>query len=367
MTVTLTINGQVYSRWTSVVVTRSLKRACAAFAFETPAELDPPILPFAPCVVADDGDPLITGYVDRVAPSIEARSSRCRIEGRSKTEDLVDCMPLLTTNQFSGSTLDAIARAMAAPFGIGVIVNANVGQPFPQSVFERSQTAFAFLERLARQRAVLLTDDENGNLVITGLGTASAPAALIMGPGGNIFRAEGALDGKDRFSEYRIRSQAGIDLGNGEAQPTVAGTANDQGVPRYRPWAGIAESPSLTDYAQLRAQWEAAHRLGRALTATLSVPEWRANGQLWQINTLVSCTAPRLGLGGTMLTGVVTFREDEHHGRSTELKVAPPSAFAPQPAIPASPNPYQALGVVPVGTGGATASAAGGGGPPNTP
>ncbi len=66
----------------------------------------------------------------------------------------------------------------------------------------------------------------------------------------------------------------------------------------------------------------------------LSVPEWRAGaapGQLWQTNQLVSCTVPRLSLKGTMLIGAVEFREDDNQGRRTELTVALPSAFSPEP------------------------------------
>jgi len=134
MTVTLTIAGQVYQRWTGTRVTRGLLRACGGFEVETPGEIDPPILPFAPCVLADDGEPVITGYVDEARIEIAARGTKTRITGRSKTADLVDCMPDLTTNQFSGYALDAIARAMAAPFGINVVVSPGV------NVGDRSQT-----------------------------------------------------------------------------------------------------------------------------------------------------------------------------------------------------------------------------------
>ena len=65
------------------------------FSIETPGEVDPPIfLPFASCVLLDDGEPLINGYVDAVEHSAYgARLSRTRITGRSKTGDLIDCMP----------------------------------------------------------------------------------------------------------------------------------------------------------------------------------------------------------------------------------------------------------------------------------
>ena len=338
MAVTLEINNQVYRTWTEIEVTRSLKRGSAMFSIETPGEVDPPILPFASCVLLDDGEPLINGYVDAVSIRISARASRTRITGRSKTGDLIDCMLTgFATNQFSGSALDAIARAVAKPFGVNVVVGPGVavGDPFPDATFEWSETAFRFLSRLARQRGVLLSDDESGNLLLAALGTATAPAALATGPGGNVFEARGELAGHQRYSTYTIRSQQGMHQTGGAVACQIEGQATDAGVPRYRPWCGIADSALGTDEAQTRANWEQAHRLGGSITASLSVPEWRAGGRLWQTNELVKCTVPRLGLADTLLIGAVAFHEDGERGRRAELTVAPPAAFTPKPQAPA--------------------------------
>lgn len=333
MPVRLTVAGKVYTRWTSVRVTRSLKRAVSDFELEVPGELVPSILPFQACTIDESGDLLLTGYVVSVEPEIGARETRTRISGQSKTQDLVDCMLGFGTNQFSGNTLAAIAAAVAQPFGIGTVLGAGVdiGDAFPDATYERSETAFGFLERLARQRAVLLTDDEAGNLVMTTAGTARAPADLRMGPGGNVARAQGKLDGKGRFSTYSILSQVGIKQTGSDVQTGIEGQASDSGVPRFRPWVGMAESALMPGDAQSRAQWEAAHRVGAAVSAVLTVPEWRANGTLWDINQLARCTVPRLALDDEYLVGKVEFRED-HEGRRTLLTVSPPSAYTPEPA-----------------------------------
>lgn len=130
---------------------------------------------------------------------------------------------------------------------------------------------------------------------------------------------------------YTVRAQAGIKLTQATVQNAVVGIAHDPNVPRFRPWAGIAESAALTDMAQVRAAWEAAHRSGEAVKAVLSVPEWRAGGSLWQCNQMVSCNVPRLGLNSAMLIGEVSFMDDEKNGRYTDLTVQPPAAFLPAP------------------------------------
>ena len=336
MSITLAINNELYQRWTEVRIVRGLRQVAAGFQISTPGEIDPPILPFAPCVLADDGETIVTGYVDEVRIEIGARETRTRIRGRSKTGQLVDCTPEFQVTQFSNSDFASIARAVAKPFGINVVIGAgvNVGGTFADATFEWSETAFRFLERLARQRGVMLTDDPQGDLVIATLGTTPAPAALSTGPGGNVFSANGILSGQRRFSQYTVRSQAGMFQTGGPVQPANQGQSNDAGVPLYRPKAIIAESALLTADAQKRADWEASHRLGSAVLAVLSTPEWRAGpgaGQLWQTNQVAKCTVRRLGLAGTLLVGAVEFREDDAQGRRTELTVALPAAFSPEP------------------------------------
>lgn len=331
MTVALKIAGQLYQRWSSIRITRGLKRCVSDIELETVGELQPAVLPFQPFTVSDDNDLLLTGYIVSVNPMIGAKATMTRIIGQSKTQDLVDCMLLgiFETSQFNGSTLDAIARAVAAPFGIGVTVAAPVGDAFPDATFG-SESVFAYLERLARQRGVLLTDDQNGNLVLTTLGTGRAPGSLAMGQGGNIAEARGELNGKGRHSKYTVLSQAGMWATGSAVQVDIVGQAGDGGVPRFRPWATLAESTLLPGDAQKRAAWEAAHRVGEAVKASLVVPEWRAGGTLWQQNELVRCTVPRLALDDEFLIGEIEYRED-NEGRRTTLTVAPPSAFTPEP------------------------------------
>jgi prophage tail gpP-like protein len=87
-----------------------------------------------------------------------------------------------TSRAFARYKLDAIARL----FKIGVVVQTDVGEPFPDATIERHETGFAFLERLCRLRSVLATDDEQGRLVLTRAGNDRAHDALLQGPGGNV-------------------------------------------------------------------------------------------------------------------------------------------------------------------------------------
>lgn len=170
-TFTLTVNGQRYERWEEIRVTREIDRMATDFNIMVSERFlgsapDFPLAPFMPCTVAIGADVVLTGYIDNYLPEAEADRHSVRITGRSKTEDIIDCTPDIQGGQFAGYKLDAIARAIGQsvrqPYPIDLVVQTDVGEPFPDATIERHETGFAFLERLCRLRSILATDDEQG-------------------------------------------------------------------------------------------------------------------------------------------------------------------------------------------------------------
>jgi hypothetical protein len=64
--------------------------------------------------------PVITGYVDRVIGTLDARQHSVTVTGRSKCQDLVDCSAEWPGGQIVGSSVLEIARKLAEPYGISV-------------------------------------------------------------------------------------------------------------------------------------------------------------------------------------------------------------------------------------------------------
>jgi prophage tail gpP-like protein len=225
---TLTVNGRRYERWEEIRVTRGVDRMATDFDIAVSerfaSALDLPLAPFQECTVAIGSDPVLTGYIDNYLPKVEADRHAVRINGRSKTEDIVDCTPDIMGGQFAGYKLDAIAGL----FKIDVVVQTDVGEPFPDATIERHETGFAFLEWLARLRSVLMTNDEQGRLVLTKAGSDSAHDALLRGPGGNVQWAFAVIFGARRFSPYKVK-----------AQQTVHGTTSPASS-----WQGVAPAGS---------------------------------------------------------------------------------------------------------------------------
>ena len=321
--------------------------------------------------------PVLTGYIDNYLPEVEADRHAVRITGRSKTEDIIDCTPDIPGGQFAGYKLDAIARAIGQsvgkPYPIDVVVQTDVGEPFPDATIERHETGFAFLERLCRLRSVLATDDEQGRLVLTSAGNERAHRCAVagagrqraMGGGGDLRRAallalqgQGATDGA-------WQHVAGVELAGcaagGLGRRGVGGRRRGRGLRRgrrrgggRRPDAGEDRGRRRGDRsrraalsaarghggsrrltgrgAMRRAVWQAKYNAARGTQARVIVPGWRqSDGSLWRINQLVAVRVPFLSLDMELLIAGVSYQLNAHRGRHTELTVGPVDGYQPDP------------------------------------
>jgi prophage tail gpP-like protein len=290
------------------------------------------IKPFDSASVTIGGEIVLTGYVEAYHPGYDAGGHNVRISGRSKTCDAIDCMPDVGAGEFSGYTLDRLARTLCAPFGIDVVVQCDVGDPLPDATLDKTETAFGFLEKMARLRSVLLTDNARGNLVLTQAGKGGkAPGALVEGE--NILAATARLSSNERFQQYAVLSQTPLSYDDEDAHTQIIGKATDPGCPRYRRFAEMAENPSDQSLAQKRALWRALHNAAVGVEADVTVQGFRqAGGKLWDTNLIVPVRSPMLALDRSLLTGSVEFQIREGTGRTTRLVCAPQEAFSPEPA-----------------------------------
>ena len=366
----LKVGGKPYKGWTEARITRALDKTVSDFDLALserwPGQDTPwPLLPFTACQLFLGTELLLTGYIDYYGPEVDDTKHAVRCTGRSKTGDLADCEPDIKSGQFTGYTLVQIARSICAPFGIEVVDLANATQTFPDATMERCETAHRFLERLGRLSGVLLTDDEQGRLVLTRAGSGKATTAIVQGK--NMLRGAAKLNGARRFSIYIVKGQHGLGghgkgsvnappgLGTADGKPAGAdvaqtddedeptpaatpqvitqqrATATDSGVPRYRPHVVMAESQLDQAGMQERANWLARYSAGKAREAEVTVRGFRqSDGTRWTVNSMVTLTAAWLGFNEDLLIAGVKMTIGAR-GKITEMVVGPPDAYAPDP------------------------------------
>ena len=337
----LLVGGQVHGGWTRVEIQRSIEQIAGGFNIGLTTRWPGVGVPIGlreglPCEVRLGGDTVINGYIDTVELDLTDSRSVVRVEGRDKTGDLVDCSAIHKTGQWRGATLAQIVTDIAAPFGISVKVDADLGEAFKRFALEDGEHAFDAIERACRLRAVMVTSTPAGHLLLTKAGSISA--GVVLKEGLNIKSISASHSWRERHSQIIVKAQVpGDDDENGVQAAHLKTAAADAEVNRYRPLIVMAEHGTSSKSLADRARWEALVRMGRGKRGQCTVVGWRTgtdgqSGPLWQPNTLVRIESERMNLAQEMLiVGCCYSLSDE--GTLTDLTFARREAFELVPGV----------------------------------
>ena len=397
----LIVGGQEYGGWKQIHIEAGIERQARSFELVVtdrwPAQasvgttaaayLSRRIRPFDACQVFIGSDLVLTGYVDATPMQYDGKRVSLAVKGRSKTSDLVDCCPpdsggtapasgnglwadvkgkdgkagtvvrpaASNTNVWRNAKLEAIAAALAAPYGVRVLTEIDTSAPITEHHVQVGETVFECIDRLMRLRHVLSTDNEKGDLVFIDVGsTGNAITALELGQ--NIREGSCELDFKAVMSRYVVKGQrAGNDSdfgedaneaeGDDDSEADFEGGTTDTGSPvtasladarskRFRvlvlKQVGHADAGTCQD----RALYERAHRAAKALETTYTVAGWRqSDGSLWVPNLLVPVRDGLIGFDQVMVIAEVHYLLDEN-GLRTQLRVGPPDGYRSKAAKP---------------------------------
>jgi prophage tail gpP-like protein len=302
---------------------------------------------------------VLKGYIETVAPDIDAERAEVSITGKDKAGDLVDCAAAPEgPAEFHNVKLEEVIKRIAAPFGLSARSEIDTGQAFPRFGIDLSETGLSAIEKGARQRHALVMSDGVGGIVATRSGKTRAPAALILP--GNVKSASGQFTHKDRHSKVIVRGQSekAATARDGRAAPltgggtpsrpedrkpsdgsatererrgvTATGIAEDDEVKRYRPIVHLAKSKADEQACADEADWRMRTKRGESEELTYRVHGYSVLGRLWRVNQIVPVDDAFLDVHRDMLISRVTYRYDDG-GRDTEIAVTSPEAFDKQP------------------------------------
>lgn len=338
--VSLLVNELRYEGWTEIRVTRDINRAAADFSLTVTerwaGQLQPVrIRPGDTCRVKIGEDLVLTGQVDDVSPSYDARSHSVTIAGRSRTAQLVDCSASEIPGQIFRQKIEWVAEHLAKPYGVEVVAAVDTGPGVPVVQIYPGESVFEVIERHARPKGLLVTDDAKGRLVLTRAGTERMAGGIALGVNALSGRANFTM--RDRYTDYVVKGQRPGEDGAGTARDFAGsvGRAQDPQVPLGRRLLIVAENPGDSIAMRSRAAWESATRAGRALQAEYRLVGWRdAKGALLRPNTLARVKDDWLGIERDLLITAVTVSLADPGGSTAALTLMPPEAFVPQPEVP---------------------------------
>jgi prophage tail gpP-like protein len=361
--VTVKIANQVFTEVTRHVIPRDVRNVAGTFQLTIVDEArirnaliaqigqptrNAPIKAGDPISIAIDNEVILVGWIEQPHFTWAADRLECHISGRDKTGDLVECAALPRgPTEFRGVDLLHVASLVCAPFGIIPRADVDIGAPFDRLSLHKHMTAMAFLESAARQRAILLTSDGVGGLVLTRGGATRAPAPLRIGDNVQVVEAED--DWTRRFSDYFVmqdtaKKRAGgpamdhtatplssaptpspTPAANSAAEATAIGTvghATDPEITRWRPTVRLTRSQSGMSTVQEQAEWMCRVAKGDAQGVRMTVLGHRAGprNMLWRPNQVCAVWDPYSDIDRDMLIAGVEFLNDEG-GQRTQLHV----------------------------------------------
>ena len=170
----LFIDGKKLTGFTGYTVARAVD-TFDAFSFSATwdsanADLREAFRPFAykNCNVFFDGDLIFSGTLLPAAPQVSDNSRTINLQGYPKCGVLGDSVlpDSLYPPEFSGLDLKQIAENVCSPFGVGVKITADIGAAFDKVEIAPDEKIFDFLKKLAEQRGVFLSNDDDGSLLV---------------------------------------------------------------------------------------------------------------------------------------------------------------------------------------------------------
>lgn len=337
--VTLTVNGKFYQGWTSVRIEAGIERVARSFELGITDKWPGNdqvrrISPGDAVEVRIGNDKVCTGHVDAVPVYYDANSITLQIRGRSKTADLVDCSADNATGQFKGLKAEAIAAKIAGQYGLNVINETATGAAITDHQIQQGETAFESLDRVAKQRQILISDNGNGDVVLVKPGSGGkAYSALELGV--NILSASAGFDYSEVYSDYTVKGQhskGGRDSdwdANSAAGLSTQGRSKDSSLKRRRVLVVRQSGQADAATCQKRADYEQRVRAAKAGEIRYKVVSWRQyDRSLWRPNQTVAVKDGIMGVVADRLISEVIYALDDS-GMTAELVCVTPDAFLP--------------------------------------
>lgn len=344
--IALQVNGKEYNQFKKIKVTRSLDAVSGSFSFQAANKRisDFPFKIFDAANVVVNGIQSVNGYIYKMNPAYSDKSHTVEITGFDKTRDLVDIKIFRNVQYNTPITLQRLALEVTTDgdiFGMNVRDQADA-PPFKEGELlagETGETLFSYLERHARKRNVILSNDGDGNLVLyrnSGNAIGATLTNIFNEPqNSNIISASANYDYTNRFDRMIVVSQQ-------DGEDNVRGFARDDEIKRVRgvrTHVVVSETVQDVKACTELAEWEVNKRRSDSITYNCEVQGfWATDTMVWQPNQLVDIVDEYADINSRMLLRSVDYSFDETSGSRASLSFVSPDSYSLQANDPKAKN-----------------------------
>lgn len=294
----LKIGSRLIEQYNQAAITLNYDSVASTFAFSLYFDPDNPEHKqlFKPgqyhdVTIEHNGELLITGTMLTSGFASGPERSLVSVAGYSKTGVIEDCeIPLSAYPlQTNGLSLRQICQRVLKPFGLNLIVdpsvNSKVDAKYSQSTASDDQSVKAYIDSLARQKYVVITHDEKGNLVLTEAKVKQTPI-LDFNNDSRFLNMTLDFDGQQMHSEITFKKQA-----------TKRGKGNAGQASVTNPYCKIfrPKSNRQTSGENVDTKYVARNGLSEELKSiqlVIEVDSWSLGGELIRPNNIITVVNP---------------------------------------------------------------------------
>ena len=323
----VTVGGSMWTAFERISAAYSAKHAARAFSFtatdDTMSFNDAwSFMPGTPVTVTANGDLMVTGFIDKMSPSYDAKHHHIEVSGRSKSADTVDSSAVHDKSEFKNKTPVQIANELGMKVGVTYKALAKM-KPIEWHRINPGETIHDCVERACRKQQIRLMGTADGNVTLVD-DVFGSNTPLIEGE--NILAATANFDDSDSHSEYKVHGQRTFHTRKGDYR--IEAKESNSRVKRSRPKVIRTETDVTKDEAEKRAKHQKNTANGEAVTANVKVQGWHdSDGALWQANGLVYVYSPMLKLDRMMGISSVNCTQEAKNGSFTTLALVLPEAL----------------------------------------
>lgn len=293
--VALLIDGERFRFWDRIRLSRSID-AMDTVEFSAPFDADAPnfretFRPFSykNIVVTVGGDLLFNGTMITIDPVLENGQKTISVSGYSLPGTLNDCTPPASAFplEFNNQKLLEITTKLIESFGIGINFDADQGAIFERVACKPENKILSFLIELAKQRNLIISSSERGELLFQQSITVGNPVARLRQGESPVLAVTPRFSPQEYYSH--ITGLESVELGLSGSKYTIK---NERLESVIRPL--IFTVPD-TVKADVKAAVEAkmGRMFGNLAAYTVQINTWRdPGGNIWQPNTTLKLTAP---------------------------------------------------------------------------
>lgn len=332
--ITLEANGSTLRQWVSLNVESSLNKAARGLALSLRFDDAPAkrrvsnLLPYgARCVVKWRGKPVFTGYAEDFEDDTSDSGYSLNVTGRSLSADDIDSE--CDGRSYENVTLTQFVRAIV-PSAV-VEVDAETGRPFHRRAAKSDEKRFEAIERAARTRGCVVTDNANGVLTVRKV-RASTPVAYYE----HVYDSALALSRPDAVLSSRVSTKTSALFARYEVRGQVAPF---NGARNFEGFAAVANEPLIAarnrvkrikaeagadkERCLYRAVWEAQSQLANAVSVSITVRDWGLGGVAFEAGQTMHFTDTMREIDADLIVRDLSLSATEDGATATLVLVHP--------------------------------------------